>query len=139
MAGVKIPGVDKWVRNVGREGENPGEGALYNALGILFAISMLRTDSLAAISVILILALGDGLATFAGTSYGRHKLPWNENKTFEGTIGFLCGAICAWVVLPIPETVLIAISAAIIESLPLRVNDNIILPSATSLLYYLVL
>jgi dolichol kinase len=139
MAGVNIPGIEGWIKNVGREGEKPGEGALYNALGILFAISMLRNDSLAAISVILILALGDGLATFAGTTYGRHKLPWNENKTWEGTIGFLCGAICAWIVLPIPETVLIALSAAIIESLPLRVNDNIILPSATSLLYYFFL
>lgn len=139
MAGVKMPGIKEWVKNFGREGENPGEGALYNSLGILFAISMLRNNPLAAISVILILALGDGLATFVGTSYGRHKLPWNENKSWEGTIGFLCGAICAWFVLPIPETVLIVVSAAIIESLPLRVNDNMILPSATSLLYYFIL
>ena len=139
LAGTKIPGIEEWIKNFGRDGEYPGEGALYNALGILFAISLLRNDSLAAISVILMLALGDGLATFVGTSYGRHKLPWNRIKTWEGTIGFLCGAVCAWFVLPIPETILIAISAAIIESLPLKVNDNIILPAVSSLLYYFIL
>jgi len=98
-------------------------------LGFLFAISLLRNDSLAAISAILILALGDGLATIAGTNYGRHRLPWNKNKTWEGTMGFACGAICAWLIMPIPETILIAVLAAIIESLPLKVNDNIILPT----------
>ena len=139
LTGIKIPGIEEWIKNVGREGEKPGEGALYNALGILFAISLLRNDSLAAISVILILALGDGFATFAGTSYGRHRLPWNKNKTWEGTIGFACGAICAWLVMPIPETILIVISAAIIESLSLKVNDNIILPVVVSLLYYFII
>lgn len=139
QTGIKIPGIEEWIKNVGREGEKPGEGALYNALGILFAISLLRIDSLAAISVILILALGDGFATFAGTSYGRHRLPWNKNKTWEGTIGFACGAICAWLVMPIPETILIVISAAVIESLPLKVNDNIILPVVVSLLYYFII
>jgi dolichol kinase len=74
---IKIPGIEEWLRNVGREGENPGEGALYNALGILFVLSLLRYDSAAAISVILILALGDGFATYIGTRYGRHRLHLN--------------------------------------------------------------
>jgi dolichol kinase len=41
--------------------------------------------------------------------------------------------------MPVMETILIVILAAIIESLPLRVNDNIVLPAAVSLLYYLVI
>jgi dolichol kinase len=139
LAGVKIRGIEEWIKNVGREGEIPGEGALYNAMGILFAIGLLRDSYLAVISVIIVLALGDGLATFAGTNYGRHELPWNKSKTWEGTIGFACGAVCAWFVMPIPGTILIAVSAAIIESLPLKVNDNIILPIAASLFYYFIL
>lgn len=138
LAGTKIPGMEEWIRNVGREGETPGEGALYNALGILFAISLLRDHPMAAISVILILALGDGLATFAGTRYGRHRLPWNRSKSLEGTAGFALGASISWLAMPVPETAMIVILAAIIESLPLRVNDNIVLPAAVSLLYYLV-
>lgn len=139
LAGTKIPGMEEWIRNVGREGETPGEGALYNALGILFAISILRDHQLAAISVILILALGDGLATFSGTRYRRHRLPWNRSKSLEGTIGFALGASFSWLTMPVPETALIVILAAIIESLPLRVNDNIVLPAAVSLMYYLAI
>lgn len=139
MSRIKIPGVEEWIKNVGREGENPGEGALYNALGILFAVGLLRNDVAAAISVILILALGDGLATFVGTNYGRHKLPWNKEKTFEGTIGFTAGAMCALFVMPISATILIVVLAAFVESLPIKVNDNIALPVVSSLLYYFLL
>jgi dolichol kinase len=139
LAGTKVPGMAEWIKNVGREGETPGEGALYNALGILFAISLLRDHPLAAISVILILALGDGLATFAGTRFGRHRLPWNRSKSLEGTAGFALGASFSWLTMPIPETILIVMLAAIIESLPMKVNDNIVLPVAVSLLYYLAI
>ena len=139
MSKIKLPGIEQWIKNVGREGENPGEGALYNALGILFAIGILRSDVAAAISVILILALGDGLATFVGTKYGKHKLPWNRNKSLEGTIGFVAGAMCALFIMPVPATIFIAVLAAFIESLPIKVNDNIALPVVTSLLYYFLI
>ncbi len=139
LIGMKIPGIEEWLRNVGREGEIPGEGALYNALGILFALSMLRNDSAAAISVILILALGDGFATYIGTRYGRHKLPWNRNKTFEGTIGFAAGAIFALFAMPVPATIFVVVLATIIESLPLKVNDNITLPVVSSLSYLIMI
>jgi len=139
IIGLKIPGIDEWLRNVGREGEIPGEGSLYNALGILFVLSLLRNEIAAAISVIFVLALGDGLATYIGTRYGRHKLPWNRNKTFEGMIGFAAGAICALLVMPLPATILVVIAATIIESLPLKVNDNIVLPVASSLVYFFMI
>ena len=139
IIGIKIPGIEEWLRNVGREGEIPGEGALYNALGILFALSVLRNDSAAAISVILILALGDGFATYIGTRYGRHKLPWNRNKTFEGTIGFAAGAIFALFAMPVTATIFVVVLATISESLPLRVNDNITLPIVSSLLYLVII
>ena len=139
MSKIKLPGIEQWIKNVGREGENPGEGALYNALGILFAIGILRSDVAAAISVILILALGDGLATFVGTKYGKHKLPWNRNKSLEGTIGFVAGAMCALFIMPVPATIFIAVLAAFIESLPIKVNDNIALPVVTSLLCYFLI
>jgi len=137
--GIRVPGIQESLKRVGREGEIPGEGALYNALGILFAIGLLRDNPAAAISVILILALGDGLATYIGTIYGRHKLPWNRGKTLEGTAGFAAGAIWALVAMPIPITILIVVSATIVESLPLKVNDNLALPVISSLLYYLML
>ena len=138
-SGVKVPGMKEWVENVGREGEIPGEGALYNALGVLFTLGLLRDYPSAAIAVIIILAMGDGLATFVGSGYGRHKLPWNRSKTAEGTIGFAVGALGAFLVMPTAGTLAIVLLSSIIESLPLKVNDNIVLPVAASLMYYFII
>lgn len=139
IVGIRIPGLEQWIKNVGREGEIPGEGAMYNALGILFALGLLRSDCIAAIATIMILALGDGLATWVGTIYGKHKLPWNSRKTFEGSIGFVVGAMCALLVLPLPITVVVVIIAAVVETLPIRLNDNLTLPFISSSIYYFAL
>jgi phytol kinase len=139
IIGVKLPGIEQWLKNVGREGEIPGEGAMYNALGILFALGLLRSDYTAAIASIMILALGDGFATYVGTIYGRHKLPWNNRKTIEGSIGFAAGAMCALLVLPLTITVIVVLLATVVETLPIRLNDNITLPVVSSLIYYFVL
>jgi dolichol kinase len=66
---------------------------------------MLRNNPAPAISVILILWLGDGLAAYVGKCYGYHKLPWNRNKTFEGLMGFGAGSASALLVLPIAATI----------------------------------
>lgn len=136
---IKVPGIEEWLNKVGRVGETPGEGPFYNALGILFALGMLRSEPLAAVAVILMFGLGDGFATYIGTTYGKHKLPWNKNKTIEGTLGFMAGAMCAMLIMPVPATFLGAVLAAIVESLPLKLNDNITLPIGLSLLFYLLL
>ncbi len=139
IIGIKVPGIEGWLKKVGRVGETPGEGPFYNALGILFALGMLRSDPVAAIAVILMFGLGDGFATYIGTIYGKHRLPWNKNKTVEGTLGFMAGAMFAILIMPVPATVLGAVLGAIIESLPLRLNDNITLPVVLSLLFYFLL
>jgi dolichol kinase len=139
IVGVKVPGIEEWLKNVGRKGETPGEGALYNALGILFALGLLKNDPAAVICVILILGLGDGLSTYAGTTYGKHKLPWNRSKSLEGSIGFFAGAICTMFVMPEMATFIVVAIAAIVESLPIKLNDNITLPVMSSLLFYFML
>ena len=139
VVGVKVPGIEEWLKRVGRIGETPGEGPLYNALGILFALGLLRSNPLAAVAVILMFGLGDGFATYTGTTYGKHKLPWNKNKTIEGTLGFMAGAMLAIFIIPVPATLLVAALGALIESLPLKLNDNITLPVVLSLLVYFLL
>jgi dolichol kinase len=97
---------------------------------------MLRSNPPAAIAVILMFGLGDGFATYVGTTHGKHKLPWNKNKTMEGTLGFMAGAMCAIFIMPVPAVFLGAVLGAIVESLPLKLNDNITLPVVLSLLFY---
>ncbi len=139
LMGVRVPGIDKLLDRFERKGVMPGEGSMYYALGVLFAIGLLRNNSAEAISVILILALGDSLATYIGRYYGKHKLPWNSDKTIEGSLGFAAGAMCSLLVLPVPITILVIIISTTVESLPIRLDDNITLPIAVSLLYYFTL
>jgi dolichol kinase len=139
LIGINLPGIDKLLDRFERKGVMPGEGSMYYAFGVLFALGLLRSNPSSAISVILILALGDGLATYVGKCYGNHKLPWNRNKTVEGSIGFVAGASIALLVLPIPATILAVVLATVVESLPIRLDDNITLPVVSSVSYYFVI
>lgn len=139
LIGIKLRGVDKLLDKFERGGVMPGEGSMYYALGVLFVLGLLRSNSAAAISVIVILALGDAFATYIGTNYGRHKLPWNRDKTAEGSIGFAAASMLALLILPTAATIFVVVLAAIVESLPMRLDDNITLPVVSSIFYYLVL
>ncbi len=46
-------------------------------------------------AAIAILAAGDGFAGVIGKRYGRHKLPFNKNKSWEGSISGLIAASLA--------------------------------------------
>lgn len=85
-----------------------------------------------------IIALGDGSATLGGLMIGGRRLPWNRKKTFSGLLCFtLVGSVAAtysyWgeasPAVPVGIVYLIcataAVAAAIVESLPIRSNDNL--------------
>lgn len=84
-----------------------------------------------------ILALGDGSATLGGLMIGGRRLPWNPKKTFAGLFCFTCvGAIAAtyslWneanpgisIGIAVAISATAALCAGIVESLPIRSNDN---------------
>jgi uncharacterized protein (TIGR00297 family) len=87
-----------------------------------------------------ILAFGDGAATLIGTRVGGRRLPWNAEKTIAGTIGFVVcatagGIALAWWTRPdgsrwftILAPLAAAIAAALVESIPVRLDDNISVP-----------
>jgi len=135
-AGRTVPIIDQLLLRYERDGVLPGKGSLYYAIGILFALGLLRDDPPAAIAVILILAIGDGLATIVGSSVGRHRLPWNRSKSVEGSIGFAIGAASSLLVLPSLATIAACIAAVVLESLKIELDDNITLPVVTSLVLF---
>jgi phytol kinase len=137
LTGIKPPCVDKLLDRLERRGAIPGEGSMYYALGSLFVLGLLKENATASASVILILAIGDSLSTYIGMNYGKTRLPWNNRKTLEGSIGFAVGAMCALFVLPLSVTLVAILAAVIVESLP-RLNDNITVPVVSSLVYYLL-
>lgn len=88
--------------------------------------------------VLATLAFGDGLATLGGVVLAGPALPWNHNKTIAGTVSFalsatLMGAVIYWgesnPVVPFSDALLVAAItaclAALAESLPTRLDDNI--------------
>jgi len=84
-----------------------------------------------------LLAFGDGVATLAGKWLRIGPLPWNRDKSWGGLIAFaLCGfaagvAVAYWMEYREPLVVLLAaLAAAVVESLPLGVDDNVTVPVA---------
>ena len=91
-----------------------------------------------------ILAAGDGLATLVGAHARSPKLPWNRDKSVAGlAAGAIGGAIAGvflahWTSLgmmaPVPAWFLYAgpiaaaVAAAFVETVPIRLNDNISVP-----------
>jgi uncharacterized protein (TIGR00297 family) len=88
-----------------------------------------------------IMAWGDGMASIFGKKYGVKKLPWNENRSYAGSLAFLIfGGIAAvfftwwtwkqpfgvWPVVMIP--ILATILATIIETIPTGLDDNLTVP-----------
>jgi uncharacterized protein (TIGR00297 family) len=87
-----------------------------------------------------VLALGDGLAGAVGERAGQHTIGYNPRKTWEGFFTFIvCGAAGAfflmlWVSSAGSPLKVLAISiaaglvGAFVESLPVRVGDNLNVP-----------
>jgi uncharacterized protein (TIGR00297 family) len=129
----------------------PNESARGYPLGILFyPLSVLllilafprRLDIVAAAWGIL--ALGDGAATIVGTRSRGPRLPWNPEKTLAGSLAFIAagavgGVALAWwtrpAVVPLPPLLfslgaplLAAVAAAGVESMHVKLDDNISVP-----------
>ncbi|SDM61006.1 TIGR00297 family protein [Catalinimonas alkaloidigena] len=100
------------------------------------------------------MAFGDGCATLIGRRFGRHPLPWNRHKTWEGSLAFclagglgtagLLHLLPAETLSPLTEhawaiVLLWAIgSAALAESVADSLNDNLVVPLVAATVAYLV-
>ena len=130
-------------RGIYREGDT--ERALHGivfypiSVAILLLLFPRRLDIVAAAWGIL--ALGDGAATLAGRAIGGPRWPWNRDKTAAGStalavFGGAAGMFLAWwcrdaaaqpgslrfiVIAPMAAAVI----AAAVESLPVRLDDNL--------------
>ena len=114
-----------------RQQETTGLNAsTYVLVGSLLTLFLFDRDI--AVAGLIFLGAGDAIAGMVGERWGRHKL---LNKSLEGTAAFfiscvVVGLIFKYAALDISLAVLIlgALSAAIVELLPLPVNDNLTIP-----------
>ena len=105
---------------------------LYFAVGILITLLLFPTPVNKA--AIAIFTLGDSTASFFGGLISNKPLPFNKGKTFAGSLVGFFFAFLAGAFFVSPTLALIAAAVAmIIESLPLPINDNILIPLGTGL------
>jgi uncharacterized protein (TIGR00297 family) len=116
-------------------------GILYYPVAVLMLLVAFPTRLDIAASAWAILAIGDGIATLAGRAIGGTTWPWNREKTLGGSTAFAIGGAAAGVALawwcrpavtPPPALlfaliapVVAAILAALVETIPVRLDDNL--------------
>ena len=133
---------------ISRRGEanNSRVGAVLGYAGSIVTMLLLfPAQAELSLTVLAILAFGDGSATLGGKLFGGSKLPWNREKTWSGLCCFLMagltmGTIIYWgepyhnpQSLSPPVSPLIGmlcagtgvLFAAVAESIPSRINDNV--------------
>jgi phytol kinase len=122
-----------------REGERGWAISVLSFVGIVPVLLWpFPEKSEIACGVVSIIAFGDGIATFAGLMCRGRTLPWNPAKSWIGSAAFIAGSLplavlVFWLQTRPSISLGIAIAcilpavilAAIAESLPSRINDNI--------------
>ena len=137
LLGYRVPVaswfVDKFER---KEARLPGYGSAWFSVGVLL-ILLLISDVQWEYAAIIVLTLGDGLSTLIGRS-GKIRLPYNPDKTLEGSVAFFFGSLLSavfigWYALPL------ALLCAVAESLPVFLDDNLMITLTAAALFNLLL
>lgn len=128
--------------------DTPGKGTFRFYTGILLAILLFgwsENGFYIAMASAIVLALGDSMSTLVGKKFGRHKIPYNRDKSLEGALG---GAVYAFlgiyiyfsIFTPLPSPFLLSLAGAsvgmLVESMPLKVDDNLTIPVFSALGMY---
>ncbi|MCX6549834.1 MAG: DUF92 domain-containing protein [Acidobacteria bacterium] len=128
-------------------------GILMYPLAVLVLILAFPTRLDVAAAAWAVLAVGDGTATLAGRRWGRHALPWNPAKTYEGLASFViaggtAAVILAWwtapAIMPRPSLLFIllapaaaALAAGFAETVPMTLDDNVTTPAVAGAVLWL--
>jgi len=124
----------RWLKNLlhlvlrPHEDDRFSGGTHILAAGALCAILFAKPIAVAALICII---LGDTAAAFVGMSIGRIKIFWN--KTLEGSLAFFVASLLGILWIPglsLQAKVIGAATAAFVEALPIRIDDNITVPLA---------
>jgi len=111
---------------------------LYFAMGILFTLLLFPAPVNGA--AIAIFTLGDSAASLFGGAVSKKPLPFNKGKTLGGSLfGFLFAFLAGSVFISPVLALIGAAVAMIVESLPLPVNDNVLIPLCTGLVLIFML
>ena len=130
LSGTQVPIISKITEVAARKrDENKFVlGPVTLVLGIISALLLWEND--AARIGIYALAFGDGLASLFGKLFGKRRIPFTSGKTYIGSITcFVAVFISSFCVCKnLLYSLLIAFVAMVLEMLPLKDFDNVLLP-----------
>ena len=105
---------------------------VYFAIGIL--VTLVIFPAPASSAAIAIFAFGDSTASIFGRYLAKTPLPFNNDKSLEGSIAGFFFALLAGSFFVSPLVALVGAAIAMfIEYLPLPINDNLLIPLITGL------
>ena len=118
----------------------PAKGAINFFIGIFF-VSIFFDIKTLYISIA-VLYLGDSFSTIVGKKFGKHKIPYNRKKSLEGFIAFVVFSFIGTIFFcNVKTAIILSIFGAFIESLPIKIDDNITIPISVAIflnfLYFL--
>jgi phytol kinase len=157
LVGTGIMKDEAAVRAMSRTGDRREilRGPLF--YGIVFVLLTILYWHRSPIGIVALMLMcgGDGLADIIGRRYGSGKLPWNQQKSWAGSLAMLLGGfifatgiVMVFVfagIFPHPYTgylvplLLIALGGSLVESLPLKDIDNFTITLAAIILGHLLL
>ncbi len=115
--------------NFERRGGNY-RGAFYFYLSS--AVSLFLFPQQIAMLSITVLALGDSLSTAVGI-FGERKIFYNRKKTWEGTLAGFAAAFAVCFLINPQLAFFAAFTGMLVESLPLKTDDNLTMPILTGI------
>ena len=141
---IKIKPIDEFeevveneFKTVERRNSLPLKGAIEFGLGCFLA--MILFNEIIAMACISVLALSDSTSTLVGYYFGKHKLPINKKKTWEGSSAFFILSLFILMFFTNPLNALIlSLIVTFVEMLP-YFDDNLSIPLTLGIAMILVL
>jgi phytol kinase len=157
LVGAGIIKDESAVKAMSRSGDRKEilRGPLYYGIVFVCLTIFFWSDTPIGIIALMLMCGGDGLADIVGRRFGINKLPWNQNKSWLGSLAMFAGGwisafFIIWIFViagvfpgPISTFILpitiIAFGCMLVESLPFKDIDNVSITLAAIVLGYFVL
>lgn len=129
--------LSKFMRNFERDYTKFGQGAAWLAIGALASIAFVF-DTRYIMIIFFALFIGDALATIIGVRFGGYKLPYNKTKSIAGSVAYFASVSILPYVLYGTIALPLAVLATLVETLPVKLDDNFSVPLVLIVVYVLV-
>ncbi|KAG7968441.1 hypothetical protein I3843_08G154500 [Carya illinoinensis] len=154
--GLSLASDEKLIKSVTREGkpEYLLRGPLYYVLVLIVCVLVFWRDSPVGLISLAMMCGGDGIANIIGRRFGLMKLPFNQHKSWAGSVSmFGCGFLISIRMLyyysvlgyfqldwgtTVQKVALVSLVATVVESLSTTdvVDDNISVPLASTVVAF---